>query len=445
MANRKLWIAALIIALVLAGCRPNPKALAKQTYNVTVEVLSNPQKAEKSLEKAAAIKQKLAKLTSAERQLYNEELEDLTGQGVRALAILGGLPDGNGGSMGKALDAVLGDISATDSDGDNDGGGFISRLLGGLLGGKSKTASDSASSGDSGETADSKAAESKPADSGKAADSKNGGIDWGILDDTPFKDKNIYSVAYGKDKFVMVSGDVDIIVTLSLPKGEIKSENDIKWTTTNTGGKKYETVVYGDNKFIVVGKTGGAAYSTDGVKWTDYEYDDLNEESILKVFAVQGKGKHVAAAFGGMKYSSDGKTWNAMDSSVSDMFGIGGTTNMGVFFDYGGGITACAWGKDKFVMVGKKGKMAYSPDGVKWKEVDVSSNDLFGDINGITYGNGMFVAVGSYGAAAVSTDGIKWTKIKLPGFSGWDKIYGIAFGNGRFVIVGEDGTISYSY
>jgi hypothetical protein len=98
----------LIFALVLAGCGDNPKALAKQTYKLTQDVLSNPLKAVGGLVKASNIKKKVDKLSPANKQIYNEELARLLGQGDGGLGILGGIPYGDSSSAGETLNAFMG-------------------------------------------------------------------------------------------------------------------------------------------------------------------------------------------------------------------------------------------------------------------------------------------------------------------------------------------------
>jgi hypothetical protein len=429
---------ALIIALVLAGCRDNPKALAKQTYNVTVEVLSNPQKAEKSLEKAAAIKQKLAKLTSAERQLYNEELEDLIGQGVRALAILGGLPDGDGGSMGKALDAVLEDISATDSDGDNDGGGFISRLLGGFFGSKSKTASES----DSWKTAESSNTTGEGmggmADSGTG--DNMGNATWTAVDVSGiFGDRSINAIAYGGGRFV-AGGNSGIMAT---------STDGITWTALDTGTvfeyvlggrtRNYDisAIAYGNNRFVAVGSGGVMATSTDGTTWSNVDVSRIFGRSFIDAIAY-GNNRFVAFGQGGeIATSTDGTTWSEVTTDafdyVSPEFGATNTDS----------ITGIAYGNNMFVTTGVFVEIATSTDGTTWTAAD---GGIFGSrqITAIAYGSGKFVAGSQDGRMATSTNGTTWTVIDVSGIFGTSIITTIAYGSGKFVAGSENGTMATS-
>ena len=109
---------ALIFALALTGCKPNPKALAKQTYDLTQDALTNPLKMVGSLVKAANIGKKVSKLSRADKQIYTEELARLTGQGVGDLSsILSGLLGGDGALSGETLNALMEAIGKLSSSG----------------------------------------------------------------------------------------------------------------------------------------------------------------------------------------------------------------------------------------------------------------------------------------------------------------------------------------
>jgi len=103
---------ALSFTLILAGCRENPKALAKQTYDLTQAVVANPLKMVGGLVKATNIKKKVDKLSPADKQIYNDELARLSAQGEGEPGILNGLLGGNSAAVGESLSALLGVIGA---------------------------------------------------------------------------------------------------------------------------------------------------------------------------------------------------------------------------------------------------------------------------------------------------------------------------------------------
>ena len=73
-------------------------------------------------------------------------------------------------------------------------------------------------------------------------------------------------------------------------------------------------------------------------------------------------------------------------------------------------IFAIAYGNDKFVAAGSGGKIAFSPDGIRWT---LAESGLFGGsaIHALVYGGGKWLAGGDDGKMAYSTDGVAWTAI----------------------------------
>ncbi|MHB8519724.1 MAG: hypothetical protein ACYDH9_03095 [Limisphaerales bacterium] len=93
-----------------------------------------------------------------------------------------------------------------------------------------------------------------------------------------------------------------------------------------------------------------------------------------------------------------------------------------------------AYGNGQFVIVGSKGAVVTSPDGLAW------TPQYSGTTNGlaaVSYGNGQFVAVGGTNILT-SADGLAWT----PQYSGTTNgLNGIGSGGGEFVAVGLAGAI----
>jgi hypothetical protein len=164
----------LVFALLLSSCGANPKSLAKQTYDLYQEAIAataNPLKLPGVAIKAASLRRKLNNLSARDRQIYDEELERLTGVGLGGLLGLEGLGDlsgieGLGGLLGGG---GAGNSGGTDADtGGGESGGLMG-LIRGLFGGGSSS-SDSPSSGSS----------STPATAGSGGGSEGGGILSGI-------------------------------------------------------------------------------------------------------------------------------------------------------------------------------------------------------------------------------------------------------------------------
>jgi hypothetical protein len=186
------------------------------------------------------------------------------------------------------------------------------------------------------------------------------------------------------------------------------SANAEGWTTlantattfTGNGSAAYiNAIVYGNGKFVAGGGKGHVAYSTDGETWTSLDLVDDTGFSQTEIIFDQGfinsavfaNGKFVAvggkdAGPGKAAYSSDGITW-----TESGAIGVGEDTM----------INGIAYGNGYFVLVDNKGYGSYSSDGITW--IKIADTGLEGTaINGVTYGNGKFVIVGAGGKAAYS-------------------------------------------
>lgn len=82
MKNKKwlsVFVILLISAFVLASCGGNdPKALAKQTLDLTVQLVSNPEKSDGIQPKLDAITGKVEKMSKLKQMTYAVELAQLT-------------------------------------------------------------------------------------------------------------------------------------------------------------------------------------------------------------------------------------------------------------------------------------------------------------------------------------------------------------------------------
>ena len=167
-------------------------------------------------------------------------------------------------------------------------------------------------------------------------------------------------------------------------------------------------VQYLNGMFIATGtgSSGLLTYSSDGINWT------VNNSFPTATFpsVAYGAGVYVIGS-GGMRYSSDLKTWQLTnDTSFSPRRIV-----------YANGI---------FVAVGAGCRT--SPDGVTWSSRSIPG----GTYDDLIYANGLFVAL-STSRFATSPDGISWTDRGSPNnFQGRQLIYA----NGLFVAVGNNGT-----
>ena len=163
------------------------------------------------------------------------------------------------------------------------------------------------------------------------------------------------------------------------------------------------------------------------------------EVHYFKVSAVNSGGEGTPSAWVRVE-AANPTTWTAVDAT-------------GAFGTRDNSIYAIAFGNNRFVATGQRGRMAYSADGVSWTAVANSGfpSHSLSDIRAIAFGNNRFVAVGETGGMAYSEDGETWTAVaagtsRNPGQStfGITSISDIAWGNNRFVAVGGDGKMAYS-
>jgi len=114
---------------------------------------------------------------------------------------------------------------------------------------------------------------------------------------------------------------------------------------------------------------------------------------------------------GKMAYSTDGANWTAVSNSTFPATYTGGGTTYSYY------INAIAYGNNRFVAGGERGRMAYSANGTTWTAVSDSkfpSTNSVGYssyISDIAYGNNRFVAVGDDGKMVYSTNGANWTAV----------------------------------
>jgi hypothetical protein len=375
---------ALIFALVLAGCKDNPKALAKETYDLTQDVMSNPLKMVGGMVKLANIKKKVDKLSPADKQIYSEELARLTGQETGGgLGILGALSGVDNAALKEALNAIMGAIGSLN----------ISEAVP-----AAPPVEETATSVSSSITADSKSDDSA----------------WIAIEDSELGRSAVTGIAFGRDKFVAVSNDGNLSY----------STDGLKWTPVTDSPfdtTRISAIAFGNNKFVAVGNDGKIAYSSDGIKWTAVKDSPFGETTIDAI--TFGSGKFVAG--GGVTdiviaYSSDGVKWTAVTDFQSDGFYL---------------LSAIAFGKGKFVVGARSGAMAYSTDGVKWTFV---SDSTFGNsaITGIAFGRDKFVAGGENSNMAYSTDGVKWTAVTEFPDNNFYLLTAIGYGNGKFIAGG---------
>ena len=214
------------------------------------------------------------------------------------------------------------------------------------------------------------------------------------------------------------------------------------FTGSAATGSFPQDVVWGGGKFIMVGRTGTMAYSSDALSWTDVPSGAGPGNSQFPASnhfqgICWGNDLFIASGSGGNMVSSpDGTTWSTVTQSVTASY-----------------VNYTAWGEDKFIFVtsDSTGRIGSSPDGATNNWTQVTGLPGSPDFRTIVYdgpsGAKKFIGVGGNGYIAYSADGVtSWTSAsKTPTTPGssfrWRKI---AYGNGKYVVVGRNGNIAYS-
>lgn len=144
------------------------------------------------------------------------------------------------------------------------------------------------------------------------------------------------------------------------------------WANVTVGTEPWNSVAYGNSRFVAVGNAGNIAYSDNGTTWS--------------------------------QFSVGANDWNRVY--------------------YNGTLFVAAGAKDS----SGDGKIAYSTNGANWTRVTVGTSTW----SDVTYGEGVWVAVGGdaankVGRIATSSDGITWTETNMGAMNSsyWN---GITFG-----------------
>jgi hypothetical protein len=212
------------------------------------------------------------------------------------------------------------------------------------------------------------------------------GFEWEAQN--PGVTNDLFGIAYGNGAFVVVGGDQEgagmhVILT---------STNGVEWTLRASGTNVLFDVVFGESKFVAVGR---------------YFADRFSHSVVLT--------------------SEDGLAWNRLET------------------DFHFGVKAIAYGANQFVAVGtysRGGAQGYaivSKDGTNWTRTEQIGLGI--DLLDITFGNGTFVLVGSHSYIADSVDGLDWRGRFLDTTR---HLVGVAYGKGTFVAVGTAGMIVQS-
>ena len=284
-------------------------------------------------------------------------------------------------------------------------------------------------------------------------------------------------VCYGNDKFVAV-------VPNSATNCAYYSTDGINWTAGDMGTRKeVYTVYYGNGIYIAAGYGTTVYISTDGISWTQYidkigKYIQMaatpgaDPTYSLNDFYIRsicyGNGKFVAVGYSDVAcYSTDGITWSnsTIDSSYTYItyekicYGNGKFVTVcydsdavfystdGITWTQGTMPSSQKWnficyGNDKFITIASDtSTYAYSADGITWTQESISSLTTDQGLCVLCYTNNMWIAMTAGGVYAYSTNGIDWIIDNTPVTENW---YSIAYGNGTVVTIPYEKEIALS-
>ena len=236
--------------------------------------------------------------------------------------------------------------------------------------------------------------------------------------------------------------------------------------TINLPSQTWNAITYGDDGFVAIAGSGQypAAYSSDGINWTDSGTKFSGSCNWIRL--AYGNGTYVAVAHNGtnrIAYSNDGINWTQVsDITTRNWYGVAYGNNKFVAVSYNSSyvvtsIDGKAWtitngnngswrnlafGAGKFVATSFATDIQYSEDGITW----TLTTGAAGRWESITYGNGKFVAVSSSNSTnpsvQYSEDGITWTEVPDAPKSTWQSV---GYGAGTFVAVDTLQQTMYSY
>ena len=235
------------------------------------------------------------------------------------------------------------------------------------------------------------------------------GLNWYVSQTPGGPGSNWFCVAYNGT--VWVAGGTSSVARIYY------SYDGINWTYGYSGNTIY-SIAWGKDKFVA-GGAGNMFYSYDGINWVTISSNIFSGVGACRGIAFNGTrwvavGTNFTATSAPTitgAYSADGITWTA---TATNIFG----TTIAVSSGYG-----VAWNGIRWVAVGTNAAtptttVAYSSDGITWTLI-TGANTFNGSAGGIgravAWNGTRFVAVGTNATTApsvtgiTSSDGITWT------------------------------------
>lgn len=285
------------------------------------------------------------------------------------------------------------------------------------------------------------------------------GVDW--VQGNMVLDREVMSVAFGNGRFV---------AHFSENTPSQISSNGLDWiSATNEVNHDIGNIVWGAGLFLA-GEYGQIVYSTNGMDWDSRAAPIEFPQRVAFVnnrFVVIGDVEDYGSTEKNFATSPDGVNWttNIFTAGFGDYHGGNGyavgyvasryvvigsvsgyitvwvSSNEGLQWlsvtppDFIGTPADLLTESNRLIVVGAKGGIATSSNGLVWTPVHGSSGRKPWTV---TYGRERFVAAGGAGEVYTSVDGQSWTSQKLPTMAqGW---FGATYGGNRFVVTGNGAT-----
>lgn len=234
-------------------------------------------------------------------------------------------------------------------------------------------------------------------------------------------------ISYGPDHFLSVRGDGTIY--------NLDDQGDTAVTSPGTSGSAFFTAIaYGNNTYVAVAE---ATYAWTSTVWYLQPNGQWAKANFPKGYTFYGityaKGVFViVGAKGAMAYSTDGINWQPPKGDLSE---------------YDATLNDVVYANGVFVAVGKDyrgGSIIFtSSDGMTWNPVLAgdAANGEYGQLRNVAYANNTFVAVGFDASIYVSNDNARtWNNVSASNTN----FYAVTYGNGVFVAVGDNSSVWYS-
>ena len=206
---------------------------------------------------------------------------------------------------------------------------------------------------------------------------------------------NWMRITYANEKFVAVGETTSYA---------LYSSDGINWTQAELPANgRWTYVTYGADRFVAITATSElSAYSTDGITWVQGGTLPAITSGLYSNVKY-GNGKFVAISYEGMAaYSVDGLSWT--QTSLPDP-----GTGLWAVLQYGNGIFVAMMLDNA---AGGANTYVYSEDGITWTQNELPI--LFYSW-GSCYAEGRFVITPNGNRALFSTDGINWTSHLVDG------------------------------